>query len=105
MDEVKEILYESVIIPQKRPDLFEGIRSPPRGILMYGPPGNGKTYVAKALAKESNCTFYNISAASIMNKLVGESEKTLRKVFLSAQKTSPSIIFIDEIDSMLTSRS
>lgn len=56
-----------------RPDLFQGIRSPPRGLLMYGPPGNGKTFVAKALAKESGCTFYNISAAAIMNKFVGES--------------------------------
>ena len=54
-----------------RPDLFQGIRSPPRGILMYGPPGNGKTLMAKALAKESGCVFYNLSAASIMNKFVG----------------------------------
>ncbi len=51
MSDLKEILYEAVIIPQKRPDLFEGIRSPPSGILLYGPPGNGKTFITKALAK------------------------------------------------------
>lgn len=104
MADVKEILYEAVIIPQKRPDLFEGIRAPPKGILLYGPPGNGKTFITKALAKESGCTFYGVSAGSIVNKFVGESEKTLKKIFNSAKNTAPSIIFIDEIDSMLTAR-
>ena len=85
MKDVKEILYEAVIIPQKRPDLFEGIRSPPRGILLYGPPGNGKTYITKALAHESGCKFYSISAGSIVNKFVGESEKALRSIFESAK--------------------
>lgn len=60
-----------MIFPQKRPDLFEGIRSPPKGILLYGPPGNGKTFIVKALAKESGCVFYGLSAGSILNKFVG----------------------------------
>jgi SpoVK/Ycf46/Vps4 family AAA+-type ATPase len=95
LTELKATLYESVIFPQKRPDLFKGIRSPPRGILLYGPPGNGKTFITKALAKESGSTFYGLSAGSILNKFVGESEKMLKKVFDSAKITSPSIIFID----------
>lgn len=73
MNDLKEILYQAVIIPQKRPDLFQGIRSPPSGILLYGPPGNGKTFITKALAKQSGCTFFGISAGTIVNKFVGES--------------------------------
>jgi SpoVK/Ycf46/Vps4 family AAA+-type ATPase len=99
------MLEEAVIRPRQRPDLYTGIRAPPRGILLYGPPGNGKTYICKALAKESGCTFFAISASSILNKLVGESEKTIKKIFMAAEKLAPSIIFIDEIDSMLTARS
>lgn len=95
MKQLKDVLYEAVIIPQKRPDLFQGIRSPPRGILLYGPPGNGKTFITKALAKESGCTFYGLSAGGILNKYVGETQKMLRKVFDTAKKTAPSIIFID----------
>ena len=73
LKEVKDILEEAVIRPRVRPDLYTGIRAPPRGLLLYGPPGNGKTYICKALAKESDCTFFALSASSIMNKLVGES--------------------------------
>jgi SpoVK/Ycf46/Vps4 family AAA+-type ATPase len=105
MADLKQELYEVAILPQKRPDLLQGPRAPPRGLLLYGPPGNGKTLITKALAKESGCTFYGISAGSILNKYVGETEKMLRKVFSNAKKTSPSIIFIDEIDSMLVARS
>ena len=99
------ILEEAVIRPRQRPDLFTGIRAPPKGLLLYGPPGNGKTYLCKALAKESQCTFFVVSASSIMNKLVGESEKMIKRVFAAAEQLAPSIIFIDEIDSMLTARS
>lgn len=71
--DVKMMLEEAVIRPRQRPDLYTGIRAPPRGILLYGPPGNGKTYICKALAKESGCTFFALSASSILNKFVGES--------------------------------
>jgi SpoVK/Ycf46/Vps4 family AAA+-type ATPase len=65
------MLEEVVIRPRKRPDLFKGIRAPPKGILLYGPPGNGKTFICKALANECGCTFMALSASSIMNKFVG----------------------------------
>lgn len=71
LKEVKGVLEEAVIRPRQRPDLYTGIRAPPKGILLYGPPGNGKTFICKALAKESGCTFFSLSASSIMNKLVG----------------------------------
>ncbi len=71
LNDVKGILEEAVIRPRKRPDLYQGIRAPPRGLLLYGPPGNGKTFICKALAKESGCNFFALSASSILNKYVG----------------------------------
>ena len=104
MKEMKRILYEIIVVPTIRPDLFTGIRKPQRGILLFGPPGTGKTMIAKAIASECQSTFFNISASSLTSKWVGESEKTVKSLFKLAYKKAPSIIFIDEIDSILSKR-
>ena len=94
-------IRELVELPLRHPQLFKSIGiKPPRGILMYGPPGTGKTLMARAVANETGAFFFLINGPEIMSKMAGESESNLRKAFEEAEKDSPSIIFIDEIDSI-----
>ena len=96
---------EMIELPLKHPELFERLGiEPPKGILLHGPPGCGKTLLAKAVANESGANFIVINGPEIMSKFYGESEENIRKVFDQAEKTSPSIIFIDEIDAIAPKR-
>lgn len=92
-------------LPLRHPALFKTIGvKPPKGILLYGPPGSGKTLIARAVANETGAFFILINGPEIMSKLAGESESNLRKAFEEAEKNSPSIVFIDEIDSIAPKR-
>jgi transitional endoplasmic reticulum ATPase len=96
---------EIIELPLKHPELFErlGIH-PPKGVLLYGPPGTGKTLIARAVANESGANFFSINGPEIMSKYYGQSEQKLREIFLKAEESAPSIIFIDEIDSIAPKR-
>merc|ERR1719223_2491149 len=98
-------IRELVELPLRHPTLFKTIGGkPPRGILLFGPPGTGKTLIARAVANETGAFFFLINGPEIMSKLAGESESNLRKAFEEAEKQSPAIIFIDEVDSIAPKR-
>ena len=105
LDDVKQELKEAVEWPLKNPGVFKtmGIR-PPRGILLYGAPGTGKTMLAKAVAKESDSNFILVKGPEMLSKWVGESEKAVREIFKKARQTAPTIIFFDEVDSIAPRR-
>ncbi|KAI7991353.1 ATPase family AAA domain-containing protein 1-A [Camellia lanceoleosa] len=105
LDEIKESLQELVMLPLQRPDLFNGgLLKPCRGILLFGPPGTGKTMLAKAIANEAGASFINVSMSTITSKWFREDEKNVRALFTLTAKVSPTIIFLDEVDSMLGQR-
>ncbi|XP_048529287.1 ATPase family AAA domain-containing protein FIGL1 isoform X2 [Triticum urartu] len=104
LDHAKKCVTEMVIWPLLRPDIFRGCRSPGRGLLLFGPPGTGKTMIGKAIAGEAKATFFYISASSLTSKWIGEGEKLVRALFGVACCRQPAVIFVDEIDSLLSQR-
>jgi transitional endoplasmic reticulum ATPase len=103
-EEIKRV-REMIELPMKHPELFERLGiDPPKGVLLHGPPGTGKTLLAKAVANESGVNFVSIAGPEIMSKFYGESEQRIREIFQNAEKEAPSIIFIDELDSIAVKR-
>ncbi len=105
LEEQKRELYEAVIMPLKVPELFRSIGiEPPKGVLLYGPPGCGKTLLARAVAAMSNATFIRLVGSELVQKYVGEGARLVREVFRLARRKAPSIVFIDEIDAIAARR-
>lgn len=100
LESAKQVLHETIVLPQLYPELFTGKRAPWRSILFYGPPGTGKTHLARAVATETQVSFMNLSSADIVSKWVGEGEKIVRAMFELARENAPTVMFIDEIDAL-----
>jgi SpoVK/Ycf46/Vps4 family AAA+-type ATPase len=105
LDEVKEALTEKVLLPFQKPEVFHRFKAKAgAGVLMYGPPGNGKTFIAKAIAGELDAAFFPVNASQIKDKYVGESEKNMQRLFDEARKHERAVIFIDEAEHLLSRR-
>jgi SpoVK/Ycf46/Vps4 family AAA+-type ATPase len=103
LEQVKQSLQEAAILPLLRPDLLQGLRKP-QNCLLYGPPGTGKTMLVRATAHEANCHLFVCTAATLTSKWMGEAEKTVKCLFELSRHVAPSIIFIDEVDALLSLR-
>jgi len=104
LESIKNTIKEIIIWPMVRPDIFKGLRGPPKALLLFGPPGTGKTLIGKCIASQSKSTFFSISASSLTSKWMGEGEKMVRALFHVAASAAPAVVFIDEIDSLLMQR-
>jgi len=105
LENAKKIFRQTFLFPEKFPDYFNNGAKPWNTMMLYGPPGTGKTHIAKAVACENKKTFFSLSSSDLVNKYVGESEKYIKALFMVAKENVPCIVFIDEIDSMVTKRS
>ncbi|KAG0281470.1 hypothetical protein BGZ95_003125 [Linnemannia exigua] len=104
LEHAKKTITETITWPMLRPEIFTGLRRPPKGLLLFGPPGTGKTMIGKCIASQSKATFFSISSSSLTSKWVGDGEKMVRALFAVARCHQPAVIFMDEIDSLLTQR-